>query len=471
MGRMFLVEGYPGTGKTTLSFQFLLEGISKGESTLYITLSETQGEVEAVARSHGWDISQIHTLDLSAAEHVLGLADAQTMFDPSDVEFRATTQAIMDIIKRVSPARVVFDSLSELTFLARDALAFRRELLLLKRALMERRTTVLLISDGTAPSADRHLHSLAHGVLELEEMAPEYGPERRRLRLRKLRGSEFRGGFHDFTIKRGGLEVYPRLIAAEHGAPFSPEPLPSGNAELDEMLGGGLSRGASTLFMGPAGAGKSTVLAAFAYASVERGERAALFLFDEEVDSMLRRAEAVGLKLRPHLESGALSVQQIDPAQLSPGEFVHRIRVEVEDRGAGFVGLDSLNGYLYAMPEERFLTVHLHQLLSYLAKCGVVTGLVLAQAGMVGPMTAPADVTYIADAVIVFRFFESTGEVRRAVSMLKKRSGPHESAIRELRFADGEIRVGEPLKEFQGVLTGVPSIADSNRLRAEDSPP
>lgn len=465
---MFLVEGHPGTGKTTLSFQFLLEGVAKGESTLYITLSETKGEVDAVARSHGWDISKIHTLDLSAAEEALGLADAQTMFDPSDVEFRATTKAIMDMVERVSPNRVVFDSLSELTFLARDALAFRRELLLLKRALMKRGATVLLVSDGTAPSADRHLHSLAHGVLELEEMAPEYGPERRRLRVRKLRGSSFRGGFHDFAIRHGGLEVYPRLIAAEHGVPFSSEPLASGNANLDTMLGGGLSRGASTLFMGPAGSGKSTMLSVFAHASVERGEKAALFLFDEEADSLLRRAEAVGLPLRAHLDSGALTIEQIDPAQLSPGELVHQIRTEVETRGARFVGLDSLNGYVFAMPEERFLTVHLHQLLSYLAKYGVATAMVMAQSGMVGPMTTPADVTYVADAVVLFRFFEAEGEVRRAVSMLKKRSGPHGSAIRELEFGDGAMHLSEPLVSFQGVLTGVPKLSDPRRPGGED---
>ena len=467
--RMILVVGRPGTGKTTIGFQFLLEGRKRGERCLYVTLSETAAELEAVARCHGWDLDGVDIFELDAAKTVLGLGDAQTMFEPSDVEFRATSQAINEAIERVAPDRVVFDSLSELSFLARDALAFRRELLMLKQSLMTRGTAALLLSDGTAPDADRHLHSLVHGVMELEELSPEYGPERRRLRVRKLRGVAYRGGVHDFRIVEGGVVVYPRLVAADQGQSVLGAPLESGVEALDELLGGGLTRGTSTLFMGPAGSGKSSMVGLFAHSAALANEPSALFMFDEEKETFLRRTEALGAPLRPYVDEGLVRLHQIDPAQLSPGEFIHMVREEV-DAGARFISIDSLNGYVFAMPNERYLTLQLHELLSYLAKKGVVTALVLAQSGLVGPMTSPADVTYIADAVLIFRFFEAHGEIRRALSMMRRRSGHHGKQIRELAFTD-RIRVGESLRGFRGILTGTPDFVGEHQElfeRADD---
>jgi circadian clock protein KaiC len=454
-GLMYLVVGYPGTGKTTLGFQFLLEGNRAGEPTLYITLSETEEEVATVARSHGWSLEGVSFFGLDAAEQALGLGDQQTMFDPSDIEFRETSRAVLAEIERVSPARVVFDSLSELALLARDPLGFRRELLLLKRDIMRRGATTLVMSDRTSEETDRHLHSLAHGVIELDEISPEYAPERRRLRVRKLRGSRYRGGFHDFEIRRGGVELFPRLVAAEDGEAFDAAPLASGVPELDRMLGGGLPRGASTLAMGPAGSGKSSIVSLFTHASAEAGEPAAVFLFDEERRTFLDRAEALGHPLRPHTERGLVEVQQVAPAELSPGEFIHRVRHAVETRGARFVAVDSLNGYTYAMSGERFPNMQMHETLSYLAKSGVATMLVLTHSGLLGPMRSPAGLTYIADALLLTRFFEAGGQLRRAVSMLKNRVGYHDTYIRELRFSPS-LSVSEPLRDVEGVLSGVP---------------
>lgn len=456
VGRLYLVHGLPGTGKTTLGFQFLLDATRHGQRALYVSLSETKAEVQGVAAAHGWSLEGVDIFELEAAEHVLGLADEQTMFDPSDVEFRATSRAILLEVERVRPDRVVFDSLSELALLARDTLAFRRELLTLKRELANRGSTVMLLSDGTAPDADRHLYSLAHGVVEMEERTPDYGPQRRRLRVRKLRGSDYRGGFHDFEIRRGGLEVFPRIVApVEVRPPAEAPPLASGLGSLDALLGGGLPQGASTLFMGPAGSGKSSLVALFAHASAEAGSPAAVFLFDEEVPSFLNRTRGLGRDLAPHVEAGRVTVTHVNPAQLSPGELMLRVRRAVEEKGARYIAIDSLNGYVYSMAEERFLIPQLHQLLSYLARSGVTTGLVLAQAGLLGEVSSPAEITYIADTVVLLRFFESGGEIRRAISVVKKRSGVHDRTIRELRL-DHRIRVGEPLREFDGVLTGTP---------------
>lgn len=460
--RMYLVIGQPGTGKTTLGLQFLLDGCRRGESVLYISLSETWDEVVHVARSHGWDLTGVAAYELTAAEKALGLADQQTMFDPSEVEFRETTRSILERIQSLRPRRVVFDSLSELALLAREPLAFRREILLLKRALIDHGATVLFLSDSTTPEADLQLQSLAHGVVVLEELAPEYGPERRRLRVRKLRGTKFRGGYHDFRIETGGVHVFPRLVASEHGEPISGEPLRSGLEALDALTGGGLRPGSSTLILGPAGSGKSSIASQYALGALRAGDRAAIFSFDESTDMLLRRTSGVGQPLAEHLASGALLVRQVDPAEMTPGEFVHAVRQAVEQHGAHYVSIDSLNGYIYAMPQERFLHLHVHELLSYLSQKGVVTTLLLAQHGVVGTMNTPVDVTYVADAVMVLRVFEARGRMRRAVSMLKKRDGMHESTIRELEIRPGALHIGEALDDFQGVFTGVPSISGSH---------
>lgn len=457
---MYLVEGYPGTGKTTIGLQFLLDGAAKGESVLYIALSESQDEIEQVVRSHGWSLDGVSLFELGAAGKALGLEDQQTMFDPSDVEFRETNRLILAEVERTRPKRIVFDSLSELALLARDPLAFRREVLMLKRVCSASNATVLLLSDATSPEeCDRQLQSLAHGVLRLEALSPDYGADRRRLRVLKVRGKKYRAGYHDYRIESGGIVVYPRLIAAEHHQPFNAEPLVCGIKRLDALLGGGLARGSSTLLMGPAGSGKSSLLAQFAFASLAKDESALICLFDEGVDSFLLRSAALGLRLDEYVANGKLTIRQIDPAEMTPGEFVHVVRGAVEKDGVQFVGIDSLNGYVYAMPEERSLTLHVHELLAYLNQQGVTTLLLMTQHGLMGAMTAPADVTYIADAVILLRFYEHHGRLNRAISVLKKRHGNHENTIRELLLERGGIVVGESLDHLMGVLTGVPHSA------------
>jgi circadian clock protein KaiC len=454
-GHLYLVLGHPGTGKSTMGLKFLLEGVRQGETVLYVTLSETADEVRGMAASHGWSLEGIHLYELTAAQQVMGLNEEPTMFDPSDVEFRETSRSILEQIERLRPQRVVFDSLSELSLLARDPLAFRREVLLLKQALIEQHTTALLLSDRTTPDTDRQLQSLTHGVLTMEELSPEFGGERRRLRVTKLRATAYRGGYHDFRIERGGLVVYPRLVSAEHGRPFSTKAISSGIANLDALLGGGLDPGSTTLLMGPSGSGKSSIMAQFAVASLASGSKATLFLFDERVESFVHRAEAFGQPVAKLIEEGSMHVRQVDPAELSPGEFAHLIRSAVE-AGSEFIAVDSLNGYLHAMAEERFVVLQLHELISYLNGQGVTTMLLLAQHGLVNATDAPLDITYIADAVVLTRYFEHAGKFRRALSVLKKRRGEHEDWIREFRIAPEGIVVGEPLREFQGLFTGTP---------------
>jgi circadian clock protein KaiC len=425
---------------------------------LYVTLSETREEIGEVAASHGWSLDGVNLYELIPSEESLKTETQYTIFHPSEVEFGETTTAVLDEVARIQPRRVVFDSLSEMRLLARDPLRYRRQILALKQYFAGRQCTVLLLDDRTGTGNDLQVRSIAHGVVELEQLALDYGAERRRLRVVKLRGSKYRGGFHDFKIEKGGVIVYPRLVAAEHQQPFAPEMITSGVAELDALLGGGLDRGTSTLILGPAGSGKSSIAAQFAATAAERGERAASFLFDEGVNTYLSRSSGLGREMTEQVEAGYMSIQQIDPAELSPGEFASFVRKAVEQDGARVVVIDSLNGYLQAMPDERFLVVQMHELLTYLRQQGVVTLLVLAQHGFMGTnMGTPVDVSYLADTVLMLRFFEARGAVHRAISAVKKRTGHHENTIREMCMSKSGIAVGEPLRDFQGVLTGVPT--------------
>jgi circadian clock protein KaiC len=460
----YLISGTPGSGKTTLALQFLLEGARRGENSLYVTLSETRREIEAVARSHGWDLSGIQLYELAPTELNLSADSQLTVFNPSEFELGETTQAMISEIKRCNPKRIVLDSLSELRLVAQSALRYRRQVLALKQFFAERDCTVLMLDDLSGKSADDQLESISHGVILLEQLANQYGAERRRLRVVKLRGVSYRGGYHDFVIRRGGLDVFPRLIAAEHHDEFPDVDLPTGNAELDNLLGGGVPAGTSTLLLGPAGTGKSTIATQVAVAAAKRGDRTAIYVFDENIGTFRSRSRKLGINVDQHLNDKLLSVQQIDPAELSTGEFCSIVRRTVEgidgsDQPAKVVIIDSLNGYLNAMPEERFLTAQLHELLAYLGQKGVATLLTVTQSGMIGSaMHSPVDTTYLADNVILFRFFESYGEVRRAVSVVKKRSGKHEQTIRELQIDHRGVVIGEALKNFHGILTGIPTF-------------
>jgi circadian clock protein KaiC len=457
--RLYLVEGDPGAGKTTLALKYLLEGARHGESGLYVTLSETKEEINSVAASHGWSLEGIHLVELVASEESLAPDAQYTMYHPSETELGETTRAVLNEVERVKPKRIAFDSLSELRLLAQNPLRYRRQILALKQFFAGRKCTVLLLDDKSSDQADLQVRSIAHGVLTLEQLSPEYGAERRRLRVVKLRGKRYQGGYHDFTIVKGGLDVFPRLVAAEHHADFKRDPVASGVKPLDALLGGGLDPGTSTLIMGPAGSGKSTVAIQYVVAAAARGEHATIFAFDESRTTLLSRSAALGVDLGPHIDAGRVTVQQIDPAEMSPGEFVQVVRRHVEGDRCKLLVIDSLNGYLNSMPEERFLTIQLHELLTYLGQKGVTTILVCAQHGLMGSaMQSPVDVSYLADGVILTRYFEFRGRVKKAISVVKKRSGAHEESIRELRVGKGGISVGEPLENLRGVLTGVPSF-------------
>jgi circadian clock protein KaiC len=453
--RIYLVQGDPGVGKTTLGLQFLMAGVANGERCLYITLSETREEIEEVASSHGWSVAGIELVELSAVEQSSALED-NTLFDPSEVELHETTRRMLTFVERIQPTRVVFDSLSELRLLAQSALRYRRQILNLKAYFVGKGITVLMLDDRTSESEDVQLQSIAHGVVVLEQSTPVYGDDRRQLRIQKLRGLKFRGGRHDFNIRTGGLEVYPRLVAAEHRTEYALDQLSSGIGALDKLLGGGLDRGTSTLITGPAGAGKSAISAQYAVAAARRGERAAIYAFDERIGTLLERSRSLGMPLEPCIEAQTLVLRQIDPAELSPGEFAHAVRQAVEVWGAKMIVIDSLNGYLQAMSDDRQLLMQLHELLGYLAHHGICTVLVMAQHGLVGTMHAPTDVSYVADTVVLLRYFEAVGRIRKAISVVKKRSGKHENAIRELIFTPTGVTVGNPLTDFEGVLTGVP---------------
>ena len=470
--RMYLYEGRPGTGKTTIALEFLLEGVRLGEPVLYITLSETKRELELVAERHGWSLDKIDIFELVPPEATLDPQRELTVLHPAELELSETTKLVFERIAALNPTRVVFDSLSELRLLAQNPLRYRRQVLALKHYFAQRECTVVLLDDLSSADNDLQLHSISHGVVLLEQLAIDYGAERRRLRVVKMRGIQFRGGFHDFTIRKGGLAVFPRLIAAEHHEEFASEFVPSGNVELDSLLGGGLERGTNALFIGSAGVGKSSLALTYAIAAGQRGEHAVYFAFDEGRGTVQARARTLDLPLQPVLDSGIVRFQQIDPAELSPGEFASIVRKSVEVDNARVVIIDSLNGYLNAMPDGRFLILQMHELLSYLGQRGVLTILVLAQHGLVGPMDTPLDISYLSDAVVMLRYFEYSGTVRRALSVVKKRSGNHEHTIREFRLSTNGLFVGPPLKGFNGIFSGTPVYTgDSDPLLHDDEQP
>jgi circadian clock protein KaiC len=468
--RLYLIEGEPGAGKTTIALQYLLEGARRGEKGLYVTLSESESELRVVAERHGWSLDQLSVFELVPPEATLDPDRELTLFHPSELELSETTKLIFERIKEVQPVRVVFDSLSEMRLLAQNSLRYRRQILALKHFFTGRNCTVLLLDDFSSEAGDLQLHSIAHGVIILQQLALDYGAERRRLRIKKMRGIKFRGGYHDFIIETGGVKVFPRLVAAEHHKPFVGKPTPSGSPELDALLGGGLQRGTSALLVGGAGVGKSSIAVTYAVTAAQRGERVAMYAFDEGLGTLFARADALGVPLQNYVDQGLISIQQIDPAEMSPGEFVHLVRDAVEKNDVRLIIIDSLNGYLNAMPDERFLVLQMHELLSYLNQLGVLTLIVLAQHGLVGRMETPIDLSYLSDAVIMLRYFEASGRVRRALSVVKKRSGTHEDTIREFQLSPQGLRVGLPLTEFSGILTGTPTyVGNTEPLMSERS--
>ena len=464
--RLYLIEGNPGSGKTTLALQFLLEGARRGEACMFVTLSESAEELRDSAASHGWSLSGINVVELMASEESLKLDARYTMYHPSEVELAETTKAVLAEAERVKPARLIVDSLSELRLLAEHPLRYRRQILALKRYFGRQQCTVLFIDDRTGEERDMHLHSLAHGVISLERHTPEYGAMRRQLLVNKLRGRAFREGYHDFNIQRGGIEVFPRLVAAEHRSAPVRQTVKSGLEPLDALLGGGLAKGTSTLILGPAGTGKSSLATQFAWSAAARGEHAIVFLFDESMPTFHERSAGLGMDVESMISAGQLDVRPVDPAELSPGEFAYTVRRAAERDKASIVVIDSLNGYLNAMPSERFLSLHLRELLTFLGQRGVTTLLLMTQHGIVGDMQMPVDASYLADTVILLRYFEAFGEVRQAISVVKKRTGRHERTVRELRFANG-ISIGAALRDFQGILTGEPQFVGKPPVRSE----
>jgi circadian clock protein KaiC len=460
-GQMYLLEGDPGTGKTTLAMQFIIAGNQSGEKSLYITLSEPRSELEASALSHGWNPEELPIAEFVPAEAALNPEEQYTMFHPSEVELSDTIQRLTKLIDEERPVRVVIDSLSELRLLASDTMRYRRQLLALKQFFVGRDSTVLLLDDRTANGSDMQLQSIAHGVLRLEKVPRSFGVTRRTIEIVKLRGTAYREGFHDYTIKTGGMEIYPRLVAAEHSLSFDGERIQSGVTALDLMFGGGISRGTSTLILGPTGSGKSTIALQYASAAVKRGDKASVYVFDEVLRTALDRAESLGMPVRSQIESGLLEISQVDPAELAPGELIDSIRRDVEEEDVRVVVIDSLNGFQYAMPGETDLNLHLHELIAFLNQRGVITFIVLTQFGLIGTMTSNVDVSYLADNVLLLRYFETQGTIRQAVSVVKQRVGAHERALREFSFSADGITVGKPLKNFRGILTGVPDFVEN----------
>jgi circadian clock protein KaiC len=466
-GRLYLLKGRPGVGKTTLALQFLLAGVKAGERCLYITLSETGEELDDVAASHGWSLDGLSVFELQAAD-VQQLTDEQyTMYQPSEIELNEAMRTLLAEVERVKPDRVVFDSLSEIRLLAHQPLRYRRQILALKQYFAGKKCTVLLLDDHSGEQSDEHVESLVHGVLALERRVPVYGGTRRRLEISKLRGVSYRDGFHDYVLEPGGVRVFPRLVASEHRPAFTRETVSSGVSALDTLLGEGLDRGTATLIIGPAGSGKTSLAAQYCVSVAERGEHAAVLAFDEGLPTLFARAEGLGMPMRRHLEAGRIKVRQIDPVEISPGQLAYEVRSAVERDHARVVVIDSLTGYLNAMPDDEYLLPQLHELLAYLGQCGVVTILVATQHGLIGNMTTQVDASYLADSVILLRYYEAAGAVCNAISVVKKRSGPHERTIREFSLGPTGIAIGKPLRDFHGVLTGVPTYTGNGPTRNE----
>ena len=464
--RVYLVEGTPGTGKTTLSLQFLLEGAAQGEKGLYITLSETAEELASVADSHGWSLDSISVFEL-INDMNLDPGGEQSILYPSEIELGETTQSVMQQVDQQSPARIVFDSLSEMRLLAQNPLRYRRQILALKHYFSSRKCTVLLLDDKTSETGDQQLHSIAHGVISLEQTAQEFGPERRRLRVVKMRGLKFRGGYHDFILGTGGLQVFPRLVAAEHGRAFEIDSRSTGAPGLDRLLGGGLVAGTSFLICGPSGIGKTTTSIRCALTAMERGEKVAYYLFDEGLNTFMQRSRALGMDLQPYIGNGLLDIHQIDPAEVAPGEFSHMLRTAVERNNVSFVVIDSLNAYLQAMPGEKFLILQMHEILSYLNQQGITTMLVLGQHGVIGDVHVDVDLSYLSDATMFLRFFEASGQIRTAAFVIKNRTSNHQRTLHEFRVtADGGIQVGDALENFEGILTGLPTYRGKTVMMA-----
>ncbi len=454
--QLFLLQGEPGTGKTSLSLQFLMEGARSGEKTLYITFSETKTELEAVAESHGWDLEKISILELSAITQQIGSLNQNTLFHPSEMELSRTVDLLLKKIEEESPTRIVFDSVSELRLLAETSLRYRRQMLAFKEFFIGRGATVLFLDDLTAPEGDIQVQSIVHGVLLLEKFRAAYGVERRQFNIVKLRGVNFKGGTHDYIIEKGGVRIYPRLVAADHEGTFERKTLSSGVPFLDKVLGGGLDRGTSNLIIGPAGSGKSTIGLRFAISACERGERVGIYTFEESLPNLIARSKELDLDIEKYVSAGLLVLKKVDPAELTPGQFASILRDSTFEDKVEMVIIDSLNGYIHAMPEQQFLMLQLHELLAYLGARGVVTIMILAQAGIMGSMQSPLDLTYLADSVIVTRYFEAFGSVKKAISVIKKRTGAHEETLRELRIGKGGVVVGDVLTQFSGIFTGVP---------------
>ena len=467
--RLYLIEGSPGAGKTTLALQFLIEGVRRGERVLYITLSETEDELRVVAASHNWGLEGVTIHEVIPDEETLDPEQQYTMFHPSEVELGETTRNILSSVEAVKPARVVIDSLSELRLLAGNPLKYRRQVLAYKQYFAKRNCTTLMVDDRTSNSNDLEVKSIAHGVISLEQLERDYGSDRRRLRIQKYRGVGFRSGYHDYNIRLGGLVVYQRLVAAESRSYRYQGQISSGNDALDELLGGGIEEGTSTIINGPAGTGKSTIAAMFLIAAVKQGRHAAMFLFEESKNTLLNRTDQLGIDLRGPWERDTLTLQEVDPAELTPGELAYLVQQEVEHRDAKVVVIDSLNGYLNSSPDERFLLTHLHELLTYLAQRGVAAMLVGVQSGLVGTMQSAMDVSYLADNVVLLRHFEHQGEIKQAISVFKKRGGAHQKMIRELWISHDGIHVGPPLLQFRGVLTGIP-VFEGETTEIHDGP-
>jgi circadian clock protein KaiC len=462
-GQIYLVEGESGAGKTTLGLQFLLAGQRRGERTLWITLSETERQLRQTAQSHGWSLDGIEVCNPITADGVRHGEEKYSFFSPADVELEQIRQAIVAATERVRPSRVVFDPFSDVRHLAREVLHYRRQVLSLREFFNEHGCTVLLMQELTRGTAgDLQAEALVHGYMTLHQDAPEYGGQRRRVRVHKMRAMRFRDGYHDFSIQTGGIEVYPRLLAPPHVDKHPEQAISSDVVELDSLLGGGMDRGSSLLIMGAAGVGKSTLATQYAVAGARRGEKAIVFIFDESVRSFRARAEKLGFPIAALLEDGTLTLLQVDTAEVSAGRFTNMVMQAVEG-GVRTVVIDSLTGFLNSMPEERFLVAYLHELLTTLGQRDVLTILTLAQHGLVGEVAAPIDLSFLSDTVLLIRYFEAFGKIRRAISAVKKRAGAHENTVREMRIEAGGIHIGEPLTHFQGVLSGVPRFTGDAR--------